>query len=221
MLRPYRVDTKTTKISPEQLFHRHWKSFVWAHFIQLNFNGKIISREKLEALTGIERHRQQAWESHNPAIKNSYNFVATDVHLKNLKGFREEVNPTAFQFKNNQKKPKQEYVAYRMPDRRRVEGFILECGRGQSKKINVLLASTACACNDRGPIVGGIRQRIFCETLEQAEKFSRRFPDQIHLYREYAVDSGAYLWREYVYQKPEVLRTVVVSNAVEVEDVGY
>ena len=128
------VDVRFAEMDMSQILGCRWRSEVWKAYIAVNFNGKTISRERLQKITGIERHQQFRLEK-GMGIKNIRNIVLTgeNANASTVAGMRDS-GRAAYSYRGK--------LVFRLPDTRIVEG-IDTYGRDRSKVINEEIAVIA------------------------------------------------------------------------------
>ena len=123
--RPILLDTQA-------LFNEGWRSLIWEAYIAANHNGKIISREKLEEITGVNRREQVRLEK-GTGVTTTANLIETGLSSDNMTGMKEFQGKAAFEYQGK--------IIVRLPDTRHVKSEIKTAHRGRTKKINRTLSS--------------------------------------------------------------------------------
>lgn len=132
------VGRRPVEVPAQKIVRPGWINTVWLAF--LTTQSPRLSRETLEEMTGIERHRQVAYERGQP-IEKRRNFVlgGTADH------YRGELDNSRFGTNTFIHTPS-ERVAHRLPDERLVRSnLVKQLPRGRCRKVNVRLRMNSCS----------------------------------------------------------------------------
>lgn len=146
-----RVDKYLTVVDARTLVKPKWMHVVWQHYITLNYNGKMISRSTLAAITGVERHQQSRYER-DAGLEKTKNYVKTEKDGNLAPGMREHGLTSAFSH--------QGYLYYRIPDTR--FGIdVIKAGRGSSTKINKILKQRQSTASENKGVAGSNVDEVY------------------------------------------------------------
>jgi hypothetical protein len=135
------------KVRAKDLVVDGWRGFVWAGYLT-TFKGPV-SRERLEALTGVPQRTQALWEQ-TPGIEHEKNYAISGISGDHLTGFREHCRPASFEFRDRSTNEKN-VIAWRLPDRRKVSSYTAELSnRGRLRKARRKLSSLEAASCSAG-----------------------------------------------------------------------
>lgn len=132
----YYVGSRRAKLPLKELFKRDWLALAWAGWIA-TLQGKPMSRDKMQALTGVAQRTQRLYEKEKgitATVHYAHDETKDPAKIKMLKAFpiEEGGRPHAFVYK--EKKTGQEIVTWRLPDSRQT--VYQEAGKGRTRKIN-------------------------------------------------------------------------------------
>jgi hypothetical protein len=85
------VDKQAVEIPADVLFDKDWFAFVWEGWNASNFNGRVISQDTKQKLTGIPAPTQRRLDR-RANIKRVRNYVVTDVPASQVEAVREFSN---------------------------------------------------------------------------------------------------------------------------------
>jgi hypothetical protein len=132
------VGRRPVEVPAQKIVRPGWINTVWLAF--LTTQSPQLSRETLEEMTGVERHRQVAYERGQP-IEKRRNFVlggTADHYLVEIDNSRFGTNTFIH--------TPSERVAHRLPDERLVRSnLVKQLPRGRCRKVNVRLRTNSCS----------------------------------------------------------------------------
>jgi hypothetical protein len=174
---------RRVEFDANELLSAEWRRIVWQSFIRTSFNGKTISRETLEKITGIERHTQRRLERSTKtkptSIRNTVNIVNTKKSPEFAEGYCDS---------GRQAFVRDGRTVYRLPDTRKVQDdAVVIAPRGRVSKINRYVAGHSSLHG------AGVKKpttvRLFFETRRQANRALRRYGAADSVVREVFVRS--------------------------------
>lgn len=151
-----------TKIPLDRFIRPHWQAWVFASYLT-HFDGKPISRETLEKLTGIPARTQLEYEKH-ARVEKTANYAEICDPQSNPNLACKVMGSPGYYGKNGK-------IRKRLPNSYQVEDVFLG-NKGRTKQINKALCSEDSSQNIRYP--------LYCldnKKLRQNKNYIRRYGD--------------------------------------------
>lgn len=162
-----RVDKRYMVVQPAELFQRGWRKKVWEGYIATHLNGKVISRNKIQEITGFNRQKQIRLEK-GINVVYIHNYWQTDFS-GNLDKMCAEFGVPAISHKGK--------LLIRLPDSRvaAVEPEQLPCGRARhiNRALKHMVASSKSGAGAKKKC-----SRMFYPSIYEAHEKLRKSPYQ-------------------------------------------
>lgn len=152
---------KPATLAASELVRSGWRAHVWSAYLA-TLNGRPMSQEAKQAVTGIDPRTQRNYQAALPGEARR-NYAETDLPGDHAEGLQEHSRESAFVGRNGR-------VIYRLPDQRMVPEFIAQAQpKGRSRKAQKLINLSFSEKRDPGFVM-----RLFHETHRGVEAAIRK-----------------------------------------------